>query len=422
MNILALGLNHETAPIALREQVAFAPDSLRPALRELTGERGVVSEAAILSTCNRTEIYCGREERAGDEQKIVEWFARHSGFEQADLADNLYHLPNEQAVKHAFRVASGLDSMVLGEPQILGQMKDAFHTAADVGATGKILNRLFQHTFSVAKQVRTDTSVGANSVSVAYAGVSLAKRVFTHLAEQTVLLIGAGETIELVARHLKQSGAGRMMVANRSIQRAHTLAQTVDCEAITLGQIPKRLAEADIVVSATASTLPILGKGAVERALATRRHKPMFILDLALPRDVEAEVSRLRDVYLYTVDDLKSVVEHNQGLRVHAAEQAEVIIDLQVVRFMRWMRSLESVPAIRALRRELDALAQQEADKAVQRIRNGEAAEAVARQLAQNLTNKFAHAPSRALREADMNGTPGLIAAARQLFNLRKSR
>ncbi len=420
MKLLALGLNHETAPIELREQAAFAPDALQPALRELTGERGVVSEAAILSTCNRTEIYCGREEPAGDEKKILDWFSRHTGFNQSDLAGSIYHFPNEQAVKHAFRVASGLDSMVLGEPQILGQMKDAFHTAANAGATGKVLNRLFQHTFSVAKQVRTDTSVGVNSVSVAYTGVSLAKRVFTRLAEQTVLLIGAGETIELVARHLKESGAGHLIVANRSIQRAHTLARAVGCEAITLGQIPERLAEADIVVSSTASTLPILGKGAVERALAKRRHKPMFILDLAVPRDVEAEVSRLRDVYLYTVDDLKSVVEHNQGLRAHAAEQAEVIIDLQVVRFMRWMRSLESVPAIRALRRELDALGQAEADKAVQRIRNGEDPEAVARQLAQNLANKFAHGPSRALQEADRNGTPGLIAAARQLFNLRK--
>ena len=297
-------------------------------------------------------------------------------------------------------------------------MKDAFHAAADAGATGKVLNRLFQHTFSVAKQVRTDTSIGANSVSVAHTGVGLAKRVFTRLDEQTVLLIGAGETIELVARHFKESGVERMMIANRTIHRAQTVARAVGGEAITLAQIPERLARADIVVSSTASTLPILGKGAVERALAKRKHRPMFILDLAVPRDVEAEVSRLRDVYLYTVDDLKSVVAHNRGLRVRAAEQAEIIIDLQVIRFMRWMRALESVPAIRDLRRELAVIEEAEVARAIQRIRNGEDPQAVARQLARRLANKFAHRPSRALRQANMDGNSGLIAAARKLFGL----
>ena len=423
MKLLALGLNHETASIELRERAAFGPDSLQPALRDLTSGNGV-SEAAILSTCNRTEIYCGQhsgphgDEQPGGEQAILDWFRRHSGVSRSDLAGNVYRFPDEQAVKHAFRVASGLDSMVLGEPQILGQMKDAFHAAVDVGATGKVLNRLFQHTFSVAKQVRTDTAIGANSVSVGYAGVNLAKRVFTRLAEQTALLIGAGETIELVARHLKENGVEQMIIANRSIDKAHTLANLVGCEAIALGQVPERLAQADIVVSSTASTLPILGKGAVERALAARRHKPMLILDLAVPRDVEAEVSRLQDVYLYNVDDLKSVVEHNRGLRVRAAEQAEVIIDLQVVRFMRWMRSLDSIPAIRALRGQLDAIGQQEAEQAIRRIRNGEDPQAVTRQLARTLANKFAHRPSQALRQANIEGNPGLISAARKLFGL----
>ncbi len=443
MKLLALGLNHETAPIALREQAAFGADALQPALRELTAiggvAGGIVNEAAILSTCNRTEIYYGQEDDQGDglgqpimdngtgqdngkdngnTQPVLDWFSRHTGFSRADLAGNCYHLPNEQAVKHAFRVASGLDSMVLGEPQILGQMKHAFHAAADAGTTGKVLNRLFQHTFSVAKQVRTDTAIGAHSVSVAYAGVSLAKQVFTNLAEQSVLLIGAGETIELVARHLKENGVRRIVIANRSVQRAHTVAQEVGGEAILLAQIPEHLPQADIVVSATKSTLPILGKGAVERALARRKHKPMFILDLAVPRDVEAEVSRLRDVYLYTVDDLKSVVEHNRELRARAADQAEIIIDLQVVRFMRWMRSLESLPAICALRQELEGIGQQEAMRAVQRIRNGADPEETARQLARNLANKFAHGPSRALRQAHMDGNSRLITAARKLFNL----
>ena len=421
MNLLALGLNHETAPVELREQAAFSVDALEPALRDLTAAGGA-SEAAILSTCNRTEIYCGRDQRLGGERPILDWFHRHMGFGPDDLAGSIYHLPDEQAVKHAFRVASGLDSMVLGEPQILGQMKDAFHAAAAAGATGKILNRLFQHTFSVAKQVRTDTAIGANSVSVAYAGVNLAGRVFTRLAEQRALLIGAGETIELVARHLRENGVGQMIVANRTLQRAQALARTVGCDAITLAQIPERLADADIVVSSTASTLPILGKGAVERALGQRknrrRHKPMFILDLAVPRDVEAEVSGLRDVYLYNVDDLKSVVAHNRGLRAQAAAEAEIIIDLQVVRFMRWMRSLDAVPAIRDLRGELDAMGRREADRAVRRIGNGEDPEAVARELVRTLTNQFAHRPSCALRQAQMDGNPGLAAAARKLFGL----
>jgi len=419
MKILALGLNHETASVELREQAAFSPEALQPALRDLTGGGGV-SEAAILSTCNRTEIYCGSD--SGRDQRVLNWFRRHTGFSRDILAGNLYALPNEQAVKHAFRVASGLDSMVLGEPQILGQMKHAFHTAATAGATGKVLNRLFQHTFSVAKQVRTHTAIGAHSVSVAYAGVSLARRVFTRLSEQTALLIGAGETIELVARHLAENGIANLIVANRSIDKAQTLARTVGCDAITLGQIPAHLARADIVVSSTASTLPILGKGAVERALAARRHKPMFILDLAVPRDVEAEVSRLRDVYLYTVDDLKSVVERHRGLRRDAAVEAEAIIDLQVVRFMRWMRSLDSVPVIRQLRRELDATARSEADKAVRKIRNGEDPQAVVRQLAATLTGKFAHHPSQALKQAGTDGHPGLKSAARQLFGLSAKR
>lgn len=432
MKILALGLNHATASIDLREQAAFAPEAVAPALRELTRDEGV-SEATILSTCNRTEIYCGQNDDSHElddgEGRILHWFSRRTGFSPAELAASVYHFPNEQAVKHAFRVASGLDSMVLGEPQILGQMKDAFHTAAHVGATGKVLNRLFQHTFSVAKQVRTDTAIGTHSVSVAYAGVSLAKRVFARLSEQTALLIGAGETIELVARHLQESGIGRIVIANRSIHKARTLAQAVDLvyednaygnsEAIALGQIPERLAAADLVISSTASTLPILGKGAVERAIAQRKHKPMFILDLAVPRDVEPEVSRLRDVYLYTVDDLHSVVAQHRDLRAQAIPSAESIIDLQVVRFMRWMRSLESVPAIRALRGSLDEIGARETAKALRKIRNSEDPEAVVQQLARNLTNQFAHRPSAALKHASVDGNPELLAAARKLFGFK---
>lgn len=415
MQLLALGLNHDTAPIELRERAAFGPETMGTALSDLASSN-IASEATILSTCNRTEIYCGKQQL--DQDSVVHWLSEYSGFNQRELVDCVYVYPNEHAVKHAFRVASGLDSMVLGEPQILGQMKAAFDQALQAGTTGKVLNRLFQHTFSVAKQVRTDTSIGANAVSVAYAGVSLASRIFTSLAEQTVLLIGAGETIELVARHLKEKQVKRMIVANRSIERARSLADEVGCEAITLAQIPDYLPKADILVSSTASTLPILGKGAVEGAIRMRKHRPMFILDLAVPRDVEPEVAELTDVYLYTVDDLKSVVEQNRGMREQAAKDAENIIDLQVVRFMRWMRSLESEPTIRNFRKQVEGMKQKELDKAYARIARGDDPNRVLEQLARDLSNKFAHHPSQQLKQADVEGNPGLVSAARKLFGL----
>ena len=415
MHLLTLGLNHQTAPIEIRERAAFGPESIQQALADLTQSVGA-SEAAILSTCNRTEIYCGQENDNRD--KVFAWLSEHSGLGPEELRKSIYHYPNAAAVRHAFRVASGLDSMVLGEPQILGQMKEAFHTASSVGATGKVLNRLFQHTFSVAKQVRTDTAIGENAVSVAYTGVNLAKRIFTSLSDQSVLLIGAGETIELVARHLKQNQVRHIVIANRSIDKARTLAKEVGCEAITLAQIPDRLHQADIVVTSTASTLPILGKGAIEAALKTRRHSPMFILDLAVPRDVEPEVSQLKDAYLYTVDDLKTLVDENRELRIRAAEEAENIIDFQVVKFMRWMRSLDSVPAIRSFRDGLNNLRQVELERALRKLDKGEDPAAVLEQFARNLTNKVAHHPSQVLRQADIEGNASIISAAKKLFDL----
>jgi len=415
MHLLALGLNHNTAPIELRERAAFAPHRIGQALTELTGEVGA-SEATILSTCNRTEIYC-RQER-DDQGEILAWLSGYSGLEPPVLAEIIYQFPDEEAVKHAFRVASGLDSMVLGEPQILGQMKDAFQTAVSAGATGKILNRLFQHTFRVAKRVRTDTDIGANAVSVAYSGVNLAKRIFTRLEDQTALLIGAGEMIELVARHLKQNRVRHIIIANRSIKRAQTLVREVGSEAISLAQIPARLPEADIVVTSTASTLPILGKGAIEAALKKRKHAPMFILDLAVPRDVEAEVARLKDAYLYTVDDLRSIVDENRMMRLQASSMAENIIDFQVVKFMRWMRSLDSVPAIVSFRQGLDDLRRAELERALKRLENGTAPARVVEQLARDLTNKIAHHPSQVINQADVDEDASVIAAARKLFNL----
>ena len=416
MQLLALGLNHDTASIELREKAAFGPERIYDALSDLTSS-GCANEAALLSTCNRTEIYCGHGD-VMDYDQIVKWLSSYSGSRVNELAKSVYRHPGEAAVKHAFRVASGLDSMVLGEPQILGQMKTAFHTATEAGTAGKVLNRLFQHTFSVAKQVRTDTAIGENAVSVAYAGVSLAKRVFASLSEQTALLIGAGETIELVARHLKRGDVGHIIIANRSVDKAQKLADEFGCEAIGLSEIPDRLKDADILVSSTSSTLPILGKGAVEDALSLRKHKPMFILDLAVPRDVEAAVAKLRDVYLYTVDDLRSVIDENREMRLRAAHQAEEIIDLQVVRFMRWVRSLESVPVIARFREEMHEISKIEAQKALKKLRGGGDAEKIVEQLARDLTNKFVHKPSQAIRQADMDGDRTLLSATKKLFDL----
>jgi glutamyl-tRNA reductase len=415
MNLLTLGLNHRTAPVALREKAAFTPDQLPEAVRSLVSGSDV-SEAAILSTCNRTEIYC--RQNGSEPNQVFDWLCDYGQLAADDLGSSTYSLPGAQAVEHAFRVASGLDSMVLGEPQILGQMKSAFTTAHQAGTTGKILNRLFQHTFSVAKQVRSETAVGVNAVSVAFAAVDLARRIFTSLSDQTVLLIGAGETIELVARYLKENGVKHIIVANRSIERARLLADQVTSEAVSLAEIPSRLHQADIVVASTASTLPILGKGTVERAIKARRHKPMFMIDLAVPRDIEPEIAALRDVFLYTVDDLQEIVEKNIASRREAAEEAGKIIDLQVIRFMRWLQSLDSVPTICAFRDQIDTIQRTELTQARRRIANGADPDQVLQELARNLSRKFAHAPSQALKQANDDGNTALAEATRRLFKL----
>jgi glutamyl-tRNA reductase len=375
-----------------------------------------VNEVTILSTCNRTEVYCRLD--ADDSRKAVKWFCDFHRLPANDIQPHLYLFPDQEAVKHAFRVAAGLDSMVLGEPQILGQMKTAFTLAHKTGTTGKILNRLFQQTFSVAKQVRTDTAIGASAVSVAYAAVSLARKIFKNLAEKQVLLIGAGETIELVARHLLEQGVTRLLVANRTSERAQLLASACGGEAISLSEMPERLAEADIVISSTASQLPILGKGAVESALKARRHQPMFMVDLAVPRDIEPEVGELADVYLYTVDDLRETIQENIQSRQDAAKEAEKIIDIQVVDFMHWVRSLDSVPAIRALRDTTAAVCEAELKRAQRRLARGDDPQQVMEQLARALTNKYTHAPSDALKKAGHDGDAQLLEAARRLFGL----
>ncbi len=417
MHLLAFGINHHTAPVDIREKAAFAADKLANALREVTAS-GAVNEAAIVSTCNRTELYCGLD--SAHDGQVIEWFCQYHRLNHSDVHPYLYRHPDQAAVKHVFRVAAGLDSMILGEPQILGQMKEAFAAAHKAGATGKILNRLFQQTFTVAKQVRTDTAIGASAVSVASAAVRLAMQIFNKISEQTVLLIGAGDMIELCARHLKDQGVGHMIVANRTVERAQLVASQFGAEAISLAEMPSRLADADIVISSTASQLPILGKGAVERALKMRKHRPMFLVDIAVPRDIEAEVSELNDVYLYSIDDLREVVQGNIESRQEAAREAEKIIDTQVVDFMHWVKSLNAVPTIRALRESADALREAELERARRRLARGDDPTKVIEQLARALTNKFTHAPTDVLRKADHEGNSALLEAARRLFDLNE--
>ena len=340
MALLAFGLNHTTAPLEVREKVTFDEGVLCDALNELTGETGI-DEAAILSTCNRTEIYCALN--AVDQAWPIDWFSGYHGCGKNELHGYLYTHPDAGAVKHVLRVASGLDSMVVGEPQVLGQLKRAYRTAREAGSIGKMLNRLFQHSFKVAKDVRSNTMIGNHPVSVAYAAVRLAGQIFGDLSRHTALLIGAGETIELAARHLHDSGLHKMIIANRSPERAQQLAQQYSAYAITLNEIPRHLDEADIVISSTASRRPILRKDVIEAAVLERRHKHVFILDIAVPRDVEPEVGELEDVYLYSVDDLKSIIDDNIKSRREAVKQAEQIIDTEVAQFMDWVNSQDAV-------------------------------------------------------------------------------
>ncbi len=415
MALLAVGLNHKTAPIQVRERVAFAPEQLPETLRDLVAQ-AKISEAAILSTCNRTEMLCCVDE--ANSEIIIEWLRQHRDFSANELDPYMYTHPEQMAVRHMLRVASGLDSLILGEPQILGQLKNAYSTAQAAGTIGAQLSKLFEYTFSVAKQVRTDTAIGASAVSVAFAAVSLSKQIFSDLKEHTALLIGAGETIELAARHLKESGIKRLIIANRTLAKAEALVKEVEGYAITLGEIPAHLAEADIVISSTASQLPILGKGAVERAIKIRKHQPMLMVDIAVPRDIEPEVGEMDDVYLYTVDDLQEIIEEGLRSRQEAALQAEEIIDTQVTRFMGWLRSLDAVSTIRSYRSKIDIIRETELDKAKRMLAQGNDPEKVLTQLARGLTNKIAHTPSTQMKQAGFDGRADLLDAARELLDL----
>jgi len=415
MALLAVGLNHKTAPVQIRERVAFAPEQLPETLRNLAAQN-MISEAAILSTCNRTEMLCCIDE--ADSEIVIEWLRQHRDFSENELDPYMYTHPEQMAVRHMLRVASGLDSLILGEPQILGQLKDAYSTAKAAGTVGTQLSKLFEYTFSVAKQVRTDTAIGASPVSVAFAAVSLSKQIFSDLNEHTALLIGAGETIELAARHLKESGIKRLIIANRTLARAEALVKEVEGYAITLSEIPAHLAEADIVISSTASQLPILGKGAVERAIKARKHQPILMVDIAVPRDIEEEVGELDDIYLYTVDDLQEIIDEGLRSRQEAALQAEEIIDTQVTHFMGWLRSLDAVSTIRSYRSKIDTIREAELDKARRMLAQGNDPEKVLAQLARGLTNKIIHTPSAQMKQAGFDGRSDLLEAARELLDL----
>ncbi len=413
MPLLALGINHHTAPVEIRERVTFSPAQIEQALQQARALPGV-DEAVIVSTCNRTELYCAVSEDYPD--SLPGWLADFHGLEDAELKPYIYQHRDEEAVQHLFRVASGLDSMVLGEPQILGQLKSAFETACSVSGVKTLLGRLFQHGFTVAKKVRTDTEIGSNPVSVAFAAVSLSKQIFGDLQPLHALMIGAGETIELAARHLRSQNIGGLTIANRTVERAENLAAELGGEAISIGQIPEHLPRADIVISSTASQLPILGKGATETALKKRRHRPIFMVDLAVPRDIEPQVSELDDVYLYTVDDLQEVIEENRRSREQAAQEAMDIIEVEVRHFGLWLRTHQSADEIRLLRQSADALKQECLDKALARLDKGEDAKQVLESLATNLGNKFLHGPTLRLRQAIKEDDRDTIALLQQLF------
>ena len=416
MSLVIIGINHKTATVDLREKVAFAPDRIHDAMKSLAS-RTRTGEAVIVSTCNRTELYCNNAEK----EDIIEWLEDYHSIEHSDLMPCLYAYEEQVAVKHLMRVASGLDSLVLGEPQILGQVKQAFVKAKEAGTIALTIDRLFQNTFSVAKKVRTETEIGAAAVSVAFAAVSMAKHIFSSLSTTKVLLIGAGETIELVAKHLKDNGVASMVVANRTIERAQAMCEEFNATAITLEQIPDFLAKADIVISSTASPLPILGKGMVEKALKQRRHQPMLLVDIAVPRDIEAEVGELDDAFLYTVDDLHSIIEQNMASRKEAAEQAELITEDQSHLFMEWIRSLESVDSIREYRSQSLAIKDELVERALNKISHGSDSEQVILELANRLTNRLIHAPTQALTSASRQGDLNTLGQLRTALGLDKN-
>ena len=416
MPLLSVGINHQTAPVDIREKVAFSPDRMNQAVQELQ-DLPAVNESVIVSTCNRTEIYCNASD---DIDSVQHWLAGFHGLNSDSLTPYIYSHTDSDAARHLFRVACGLDSLVLGEPQILGQLKDSYETARDGNSLNSILDRLFQHSFSVAKRVRTDTDIGSNPISVAFTAVSLSRQIFGQLDKLHALLIGAGETIELVARHLVSQSIGSITIANRSVDRAHSLADLVEGRAVSINAVPEELVRADIVISSTASQLPILGKGATESALKERKRRPIFMVDLAVPRDIESEVGELEDIYLYTVDDLKNVVDENIRSRQAAAESAQEIINVEVAVFQNWLKTHQSADDIRDLRSQADKLKQQTLSKAKTMFEQDQDIDKALDYVANTLANKLMHGPTMEMRKALKNNDAATIELLKSLMSFKK--
>jgi len=431
MALVLVGINHNTANIEMREKVAFPPEIVESALSDIHA-LDAVEEVVIVSTCNRTEIYLDFAEdgqAVGDDLAqnralqdrqalIVDWLSRFHNLDVAELEQCSYSFADTDVVRHLMKVSCGLDSMVLGEPQILGQIKSAYAVSKDQAVVGQSLTRAFEEAFSIAKQVRTDTAIGENPVSVAYAAVTLAERIFSDLPSLGVLLIGAGRTIELVVKHLVDKGVHKIVVANRTLDNALEIANRFDAHGVLLSEIPEQLVAADIVVSSTNSQLPLLGKGAVERALKQRKHKPMLLVDLAVPRDIEAEVAEIADAYLYSVDDISEVIEDGVKSRAEAAEQAASIIERGVEEYLKQLRSLNAVSTVRAFREKADAIREAELERAMKALEKGEPADAVLSNLARTLTQKLVHSPSVQMKKASAEGRDELLDLTAELFEL----
>ncbi|MBV1878892.1 MAG: glutamyl-tRNA reductase [Pseudomonadales bacterium] len=415
MDLLIVGVNHQTAPIAVRERIAFSPEQLGHALHDLKTSQAL-DELAILSTCNRTEIYAIKTDASAS--GIISWLENYHNLVGMELANNIYTHFGDSAVKHVLRVATGLDSMILGEPQILGQLKDGFASADTNKVMGKQLSRLSQNTYRIAKQVRTQTTIGQNTVSAASTAVVLAEQLFADLSQCNALLIGAGETIELVGQHLKSAGIAKMVIANRTQENAQNLANKLGAESTALANIAEVLLNTDIVVTSTASPLPILGKGVMESAIKSRRHKPIFMVDLAVPRDIEPEVNELNDVYLYSIDDLQQIITDNLDSRQAAATEAELLIDQAVADFNQTSRSLQAVNTLVKFRQKHDAIKQLELAKALKRLEKGDTPEKVLQYLANQLTNKIIHTPSIKMKQAKADGRDDILLAVENLYEL----
>lgn len=420
MNLIALGINHNSAAVEVRERVAFAPEQVNEALADCCSA-AQLDEAVILSTCNRTEIYAiapANTVLADKAVQLIDWMANYHHLSAEELRESAYHHEAEQALTHIVQVAAGLDSMVLGEPQIFGQLKSAYAVASEAGTVSNELARIFQRVFSIAKKVRTDTAIGENPVSVAYAAVDLAGHIFSDLSKCNALLVGAGETIELVTRHLIEAGVSNIVIANRTLGRARELAQKFGAEAVLLAEIPDRLPAADIVITSTASQLPILGKGAVEQAVKARKHRPVLMVDIAVPRDIEPQVGDLRDVYLYSVDDLREIVDQNLRSRQSEARKADVIIDEGVAAYVQEKKRMGAVDAVKDYRGMAEGLRQKELDKALRSIARGDDPEKVLNQFSRGLTNKLIHAPTAGLKQISADGRQDQLRRARKLLGI----